>query len=92
MAPENDKSTFISSYGQDLKIIHFIGAAKPWLQHFNFESRTVDAPNHIQGLLQLWWDIFVNQVHVQLDTSMVSLTNTLQHYIYCQIEQFKILI
>ncbi|KOB78165.1 Glycogenin-1, partial [Operophtera brumata] len=67
----NTGATVLSSFGQDLKIIHFIGAAKPWLQHFNFESRTVDAPDHIRGLLQLWWDIFVGQVHSQLDATMV---------------------
>lgn len=63
----------VSSYGQNLKIIHFIGAAKPWLQQYNFESSTVDAPEHIRGFLQLWWDIFVSLVHPQLDTAMVSL-------------------
>ncbi|KAJ8736559.1 hypothetical protein PYW08_007215 [Mythimna loreyi] len=61
----------LKHYGQDLKIIHFIGAAKPWLQQFNFGSGSVDAPEHVRGLLQLWWDIFVGQVHAQLDTGMV---------------------
>ncbi|XP_075969540.1 uncharacterized protein LOC142972359 isoform X2 [Anticarsia gemmatalis] len=61
----------LKHFGQNLKIIHFIGAAKPWLQHFNFESHTVDAPEHIRGLLQLWWDLFASQVHSQLDTGMV---------------------
>ncbi|XP_063548757.1 nascent polypeptide-associated complex subunit alpha, muscle-specific form-like isoform X2 [Cydia strobilella] len=61
----------LKHYGQDLKIIHFIGAAKPWLQPYNFETRSVSAPGHLQGLLQLWWDLFVGQVHHQLDTSMV---------------------
>ncbi|XP_063838374.1 nuclear receptor corepressor 2-like isoform X4 [Ostrinia nubilalis] len=61
----------LKHYGQDLKIIHFIGIAKPWLQQFNWESRTVDAPDHLKGLLQLWWDLFVGQVHSQLDVTMV---------------------
>lgn len=67
----------LKHYGQDLKIIHFIGAAKPWLQHFNFETRTVDAPDHIRGLLQLWWDIFVGQVHSNLDSSMTGVAGNL---------------
>ncbi|KAF9798090.1 hypothetical protein SFRURICE_016480 [Spodoptera frugiperda] len=62
----------LKHYGQNLKIIHFIGAAKPWLQQFNFESGSVDAPDHIRGFLQLWWDLFVGQVHSQLDTGMHS--------------------
>ncbi|VVD02212.1 unnamed protein product [Leptidea sinapis] len=60
----------LKHYGQDLKIIHFIGAAKPWLQQYNFESRSVDAPEHLKGFLQLWWDLFTSQVHTQLDTTM----------------------
>ncbi|XP_052739455.1 uncharacterized protein LOC112050198 isoform X2 [Bicyclus anynana] len=60
----------LKHYGQNLKIIHFIGAAKPWLQQFNWQSRSVDAPEHLRGFLQLWWDLFVGQVHSQLDTAM----------------------
>ncbi|XP_026732191.1 probable serine/threonine-protein kinase kinX isoform X2 [Trichoplusia ni] len=66
----------LKHFGQNLKIIHFIGAAKPWLQQFNFESGSVDAPDHIRGLLQLWWDIFVGHVHSQLDTGMVEVEDT----------------
>ncbi|XP_037866894.1 uncharacterized protein LOC101741984 isoform X2 [Bombyx mori] len=61
----------LKHYGQNLKIIHFIGAGKPWLQRFNWESRSVDAPGYLQEFLQLWWDLFVSQVHAQLDHSMV---------------------
>ncbi|CAK1601733.1 unnamed protein product [Parnassius mnemosyne] len=64
-------------YGQNLKIIHFIGAAKPWLQHFNWESRNVDAPEHLREFLQLWWDLFVSQVHTQLDPSMSGVAGNL---------------
>ncbi|XP_075969584.1 uncharacterized protein LOC142972359 isoform X6 [Anticarsia gemmatalis] len=67
----------LKHFGQNLKIIHFIGAAKPWLQHFNFESHTVDAPEHIRGLLQLWWDLFASQVHSQLDTGMSGVAGNL---------------
>ncbi|XP_050554966.1 glycogenin-2-like isoform X8 [Spodoptera frugiperda] len=67
----------LKHYGQNLKIIHFIGAAKPWLQQFNFESGSVDAPDHIRGFLQLWWDLFVGQVHSQLDTGMSGVAGNL---------------
>ncbi|XP_045491627.1 actin cytoskeleton-regulatory complex protein PAN1 isoform X7 [Colias croceus] len=60
----------LKQYGQNLKIIHFIGPAKPWLQNYNFESQSVDAPEHLKGFLQLWWDLFTSQVHTQLDVSM----------------------
>ncbi|XP_013149537.1 PREDICTED: uncharacterized protein LOC106111891 isoform X2 [Papilio polytes] len=61
----------LKHYGQNLKIIHFIGAAKPWLQQFDWQSRSVDAPDHLRELLQQWWDLFVSQVHPLLDTTMV---------------------
>ncbi|XP_068626216.1 glycogenin-2-like isoform X3 [Battus philenor] len=67
----------LKHYGQNLKIIHFIGAAKPWLQQFNWESRSVDAPEHLKELLQLWWDLFVSQVHPQLDTTMSGVAGNL---------------
>ncbi|XP_026319451.1 glycogenin-1-like isoform X2 [Hyposmocoma kahamanoa] len=62
----------LKHYGQNLKIIHFIGSAKPWLQQFNWQSQSVDAPEHLREFLQLWWDLFVSQVHPQLDTAMES--------------------
>ncbi|KAG6446732.1 hypothetical protein O3G_MSEX004575 [Manduca sexta] len=67
----------LKHYGQNLKIIHFIGAAKPWLQQFNWESRHVDAPEHLREFLQLWWDLFVSQVHSHLDVSMSGVAGNL---------------
>ncbi|XP_014366073.2 glycogenin-2 isoform X4 [Papilio machaon] len=67
----------LKHYGQNLKIIHFIGAAKPWLQQFNWQSRSVDAPDHLRELLQLWWDLFVSQVHPLLDTTMSGVAGNL---------------
>ncbi|XP_050342906.1 titin isoform X7 [Nymphalis io] len=67
----------LKHFGQNLKIIHFIGAAKPWLQQFNWESRSVQAPEHLSNFLQLWWDIFVAQVHAQLDVNMTGVAANL---------------
>lgn len=67
----------LKHYGQNLKIIHFIGAAKPWLQQFNWGSRHVEAPEHLREFLQLWWDLFVSQVHSQLDISMSGVAGNL---------------
>ncbi|XP_034836570.1 glycogenin-2-like isoform X5 [Maniola hyperantus] len=67
----------LKHYGQNLKIIHFIGAAKPWLQNFNWQSRSVDAPEHLREFVQLWWDLFVGQVHSQLDTTMTGVAGNL---------------
>lgn len=62
-------------YNQDIKILHFIGETKPWTQSFNPESRSVESPtgySHLQGFLQLWWDLFCDTVHPSLTKDMVS--------------------
>ncbi|XP_072946133.1 uncharacterized protein [Epargyreus clarus] len=67
----------LKHYGQNLKVIHFIGATKPWLQQFNWETRTSEAPQHLRDFLQLWWDIFVGHVHCVLEDSMVEIEEAL---------------
>lgn len=65
-------------FGDDVRIIHFIGITKPWLQYFDTLTSTVQPPSgatHLQPLLQLWWNIFCERVHPQLSPSMVSLIN-----------------
>lgn len=58
-----------------MKIVHFIGPAKPWLQYFDTESRIVQpSPDlqHLQEVLQKWWDIFCSLIHPKLTPDMVS--------------------
>lgn len=62
-------------FGQNTKILHFIGTAKPWLQNFNSETRKVYIPGgyqHLANFLQFWWDIFCEDVHSRLSSDMVS--------------------
>lgn len=62
-------------FNKDVKIIHFIGETKPWVQQINAASRQVQAPTgfaHLQDYLQLWWDLFVDKVHPTLTEDMVS--------------------
>ncbi|XP_018372957.1 PREDICTED: mucin-17-like isoform X1 [Trachymyrmex cornetzi] len=64
-------------FGDDVRIIHFIGITKPWLQYFDTLTGTVQPPpgsTHLQPLLQLWWNIFCEQVHPQLSSSMATST------------------
>jgi len=51
-------------FGHDVKIVHFIGANKPWLAHFdsNGEARISDSEKHTSEHLRLWWQIFSNEV------------------------------
>ncbi|XP_041768972.1 glycogenin-1 isoform X2 [Anopheles merus] len=60
-------------FGQNTKILHFIGVAKPWLQNFNSETRKVYVPSecqHLANFLQYWWDIFAEDVHSRLSPDM----------------------
>ncbi|XP_072764502.1 uncharacterized protein Gyg isoform X1 [Anoplolepis gracilipes] len=64
-------------FGEDVRIIHFIGITKPWLQYFDTLTGVVQPPPgsvHLQPLLQLWWNIFCERVHPQLSPSMATST------------------
>ncbi|XP_070152522.1 uncharacterized protein Gyg isoform X3 [Polyergus mexicanus] len=64
-------------FGEDVRIIHFIGITKPWLQYFDTLTGIVQPPPgsvHLQPLLQVWWNIFCEQVHPQLSPSMATST------------------
>ncbi|XP_065220740.1 uncharacterized protein Gyg isoform X2 [Planococcus citri] len=63
-------------YGRGVKIVHFIGTAKPWVQPFNSLTRSVEAApgsSHLQNFLQYWWDLFCACVHPQLSPEMTRL-------------------
>ncbi|XP_024941390.1 signal transducer and activator of transcription C isoform X4 [Cephus cinctus] len=64
-------------FGDDVRIIHFIGITKPWLQYFDTLTGVVQPPpgsGHLQPLLQIWWNIFCENVHSQLSPVMASST------------------
>ncbi|XP_051168804.1 nucleolar and coiled-body phosphoprotein 1 isoform X2 [Leptopilina boulardi] len=67
-------------FGNEVRIIHFIGSTKPWLQYFDTLTGIVQPPldsNHIQPLLQIWWNIFCDNVHPQLNPDMTGLAGAL---------------
>ncbi|XP_015524820.1 titin isoform X2 [Neodiprion lecontei] len=67
-------------FGENVRIIHFIGATKPWLQYFDTETSTVHPPsgcNHLQPLLQLWWNIFCENVYPKLSPVMAGIAGAL---------------
>lgn len=51
-------------FGSDVKIVHFIGATKPWFIHFDEhgEPQMGDTEIHTKCHLRLWWQIFSNEV------------------------------
>ncbi|XP_067631957.1 glycogenin-1 isoform X4 [Eurosta solidaginis] len=63
-----------------IKILHFAGKLKPWLIQFNSENRTALTPTeyaHAADLIQLWWNIFCDNVHQNLSTAMAGLAGAL---------------
>ncbi|XP_054710054.1 glycogenin-1-like isoform X2 [Uloborus diversus] len=54
-------------FGKDVKIVHFLGHIKPWMQMYNSETGRVqpDSPHSFEHL-QLWWDLFMRQVQPNL--------------------------
>lgn len=62
-------------FGDNVKILHFIGQLKPWVINFDPVSKKANAPQeytHLTEYLDLWWSIFCNDVHPKLVTDMVS--------------------
>jgi len=51
-------------FGKDVKIIHFIGAAKPWKTCFDGSGEAIlsSTAKHTSSHLQLWWQIFSTEV------------------------------
>lgn len=63
-----------------IKILHFAGKMKPWLIQFNSQSKTAVTPTdyaHAADLIQLWWNIFCDNVHHNLTDSMAGLAGAL---------------
>ncbi|XP_055867716.1 glycogenin-1-like isoform X1 [Biomphalaria glabrata] len=57
----------------NIKVVHFIGAVKPWHHSFNVTTRTVTplpSTGHSQEFLQVWWDIFMESVQPYLDPQL----------------------
>jgi len=51
-------------FGRDVKIIHFIGTAKPWKTCFDGSGEAIlsSTAKHTSSHLQLWWQIFSTEV------------------------------
>lgn len=64
-----------SRFKRDVKIVHFIGATKPWHHPYNTADHHVQPlpeSGHSQEFLQLWWDIFMQTTQPSLDPNLVS--------------------
>lgn len=60
-------------YGSNVKVVHFIGAVKPWHHGYNTVTGQVEeagGPGHDQRYLQHWWNIFMESVQSHLAPSV----------------------
>jgi len=58
-------------FGQDVKIIHFIGSTKPWQVSFDHLGEAVldGSAVHTSSFLRLWWQIYSTEVKPVLVSS-----------------------
>ncbi|XP_060563338.1 uncharacterized protein LOC132722792 [Ruditapes philippinarum] len=62
-----------TQFKERVKIVHFIGAVKPWHHTFDTNTRTVTplpGTGHSQEFLQVWWNIFMDLVQPTLDPTL----------------------
>lgn len=72
---EKKKNLLLFRFGENVKILHFIGQMKPWVINFDPVAKKPNLPQeykHLTEYLDLWWGIFCNDVHPKLVTDMVS--------------------
>lgn len=73
-------------FGDNVKILHFIGQLKPWVINFDPVSKKANAPQeykHLADYLDLWWSIFCGEVHPKLVSDMVSCMNCFAWICFC---------
>lgn len=66
---------FSIRFGDNVKILHFIGQLKPWVINFDPVAKKPNPPQeykHLTEYLDLWWNIFCGEIHPKLVTDMVS--------------------
>lgn len=69
-------------FGDTVKVVHFLGALKPWMYGFNAMTRKVIPPpvgSQTQQLehVQKWWSVFMNQVQPNLTSDCDGLASQL---------------
>ncbi|XP_006813254.1 glycogenin-1-like [Saccoglossus kowalevskii] len=66
-------------YGDQVKVVHFIGIAKPWQFTYDTSSGMVlphesMSSHHELTFIQAWWDIFVARVKPKLEAAQTAQT------------------
>ncbi|KAH7961384.1 hypothetical protein HPB52_008731 [Rhipicephalus sanguineus] len=64
-----EHGSFDGKFGQDVKIVHFLGPVKPWHHAFNLLTGQVQphgSSQHMFDHLQFWWELFMTHVQPKL--------------------------
>ncbi|XP_041354565.1 glycogenin-1-like isoform X4 [Gigantopelta aegis] len=62
-----------TQFRDNIKIVHFIGAVKPWHHPYDMKTGNVmplSGSGHSQEFLQMWWSIFMECVQPSLDPAL----------------------
>lgn len=59
-------------FGNDVRIVHFIGSTKPWLYSYNVKTGYLQPPEgttsqHNEELIKRWWSIFTSQIKPRIE-------------------------
>ncbi|XP_072044478.1 glycogenin-1-like [Amphiura filiformis] len=61
-------------FGESIKIVHFIGTAKPWRYTYNTLTGTVSPPaeighgnGHQLSYVQAWWNVFMSSIKPRME-------------------------
>jgi len=74
-------------FGSATKVAHFIGAVKPWNLAYNRATRSVETgdgdPPHVVDFVNVWWHIFMDDIHYRLIANLASRPLTVAFLSFC---------
>ncbi|XP_033096085.1 glycogenin-1-like [Anneissia japonica] len=67
------KPAFVK-FGQNVRIVHFIGATKPWSLRYDMQTGTLrphdgTSMQHDSEFIQAWWNIFLTKIKPRIETT-----------------------
>nr|XP_054771498.1 glycogenin-1-like isoform X1 [Lytechinus pictus] len=59
-------------FGNEVRIVHFIGRTKPWMYRYNTHTGTITRPSdvdvtHDSIYVKIWWDVFMSKVKPRVE-------------------------
>lgn len=59
-------------FGNEVRIVHFIGRTKPWMYRYNTHTGVLSQPSdvdvaHDLNFVQMWWNVFLAKIKPQVE-------------------------